>query len=190
MKDLYKNPISGHIIIECLNEVGSVIDRFEKHNLIMDTARTSVSELTCGLVTAEPLNKFVLGTEGHTTGDILTPKTDLEGFVSSRTELFSEELSSYTYPIEFSNPGSASGTCAIISEPDSGVATSTINLEYLNNDIKYTIEIPELAANDSGIVAFTEAALYAGNNIFSMKCFPGKIKDSTVSLRVIWVIKF
>ena len=190
MKDIFKNPISGHIIIECLDNNKNIIDRFEKHNLIMDTARTVVANLTCALGTAEPLNKFVLGTEGHTTGDILIPKTDLDGFVSSRTELFSEEIGSYTYPIEFSNPGTSTGACTIISEPDSGVATSTINLEYLNNDIKYTIEIPELAANDSGIVVFTEAALYAGSNIFSMKCFPGKIKDTTVSLRVIWVIKF
>ena len=190
MKDLYKKPLSGHIIIECLDKSGAVIDRFEKHNLIMDTARTSIADLACALSTSEPLNKFVLGTEGHITGNILTPKTELEGFISSRTELFSEEISSYNYPIVFTNPGTSNGVCSVVSEPDSGTASTTINLEYLNNDIKYTIEIPELAANNTGIVVFTEAALYAGNNIFSMKCFPGKIKDSTVSLRVIWTIIF
>lgn len=187
MKDTYKKPLNGHIIIECLDKSGTVIDRFEKHNLIMDTARTAIANLACSLGTSEPLNKFVLGTEGHITGDYLTPKGEAEGFISSRTELFSEEISSYTYPIEFSNPGTASGACTIISEPDTG---STVELEYLNNNIKYTIEIPELSANNTGIVVFTEAALYAGDNIFSMKCFPGKIKDTTVSLRVIWTILF
>lgn len=190
MNDLYLNPISGHIIIECLNKQGEVLDRFENHNLIMDKARTSIANLACALSTADPINKFVLGTEGHTTGDILIPKTELEGFVSSRTELFSEENSSYSYPIVFSNPGTSTGACVVISEPDSGTATTSINLEYINNDVRYTFEVPELAANDSGIVVFTEAALYAGTNIFSMKCFPGKIKDTTVSLRVIWTIKF
>ena len=106
------------------------------------------------------------------------------------SELFSEEISSYNYPIVFTNPGTSNGVCAVVSEPDSGTASTTINLKYLNNNIKYTIEIPELAANNTGIVVFTEAALYAGDNIFSMKCFPGKIKDSTVSLRVIWTIIF
>lgn len=190
MKDLYKNPISGHLIIECLDSNGGVLDRFENHNLIMDKARTAIANLACALSSAEPINKFVLGTEGHVTGDILTPKTETEGFVSNRVELFSEENDSYSYPIVFANPGTASGTCAVISEPDSGTASTVINLEYINNDIKYTFEIPELAANDNGIVVFTEAALYSDSNIFSMKCFPGKIKDATVSLRVIWTIKF
>ena len=185
MKDIYK--IKGHIIVECIDKKGTIIDRFENKNLIMDAARTAVSSSIAGMTVAAPMNKFVIGTEGHVTGDYLIPKTELQGFVSSRTELFSEELSSYTYPIVFNNPGTAVGPCVIVSEPDSG---STISLNYAGSDVEYTIEIPDIAGNSTGIAVFTEAALYAGDNIFSMKCFPGKIKDNTVSLRVVWTIKF
>lgn len=186
MKDLYTNKINGHIIIECLDSNKNVIDRFENKNLIMNTARITLSSILCDIGTAEPISKFVLGTEGHITGDYLTPKTELQGFVSTRTELFSEELSAYNYPIVFTNPGTAVGNCTIISEPDSG---STVKLNYVGTDVQYVIEIPEVSANNTGVVVFTEAALYAGTNIFSMKCFPGKIKDNTVSLKITWTIK-
>lgn len=187
MKDLYKKPIFGHIIVECSDKNGTVVDRFEKHNLIMDTARVAVSSLACGLSTAEPINKFVLGTDGHIPGDFLTPKGEAQGFISSRTQLFSEETSGFTYPIDFTNPGTASGSCTINSEPDSG---STITMSYVGNDVEYTITVPELAGNGTGISVFTEAALYAGGNIFSMKTFPAKIKDDSVSLKIIWKILF
>lgn len=185
MKDKYYKPITGHIIIECFDKSGSIIDRFEKNNLIMDNARTAMTKLTANITGAEPINKFVIGTEGHITGNYLTPKTDLEGFISSRTELFSEESTTYNYPIVFTNPGTVSGNCTIVSEPNSG---STVSLLTTSNSIQYTVEINDTAANNTGIVVFTEAALYAGGNIFSMKCFPGKIKDNTVSLRIIWKI--
>lgn len=187
MVDSYKRPLSGHIVVECLDKNGEVVDKFENHNLIMESARKAMSSIACGLGTSEPINKFVLGTKGHIAGDYLVAKGELDGFVSSRTELFSEEYSEFFYPIEFQNPGTPNGLCTILSELDTG---SNITLEYLNNDVKYIIEIPEAAANGTGITVYTEAALYAGNSIFSMKCFPGKIKDNTVALRVIWTIKF
>ena len=188
MQDFYTKKPIGHILIESINNDGEVIDSYEEKNLIMDKARLAVSSSIAGINNTVPMNKFVIGTEGHITGDYLTPKTEAEGFISSRTELFSEELNSYSYPIEFQVPGVAEGACSIISEPDTG---SSVYLNYVDTDVTFTIEIPELAANNSGnVVVFTEAALYAGGNIFSMKCFPGKIKDNTVSLRVIWTIKF
>ena len=189
MEDKYTNYVSGHIIVECLDAQSNVLDRYEEHNLIMDKARTAISELACGLTgtAGKPINKFVLGTEGHKSGDYLTPKTSTEGFISSRTMLFSEDSASYEYPIVFTNPGTATGSCTIVSEPNSG---STIDLVHANNNVEYTIEIPATAANSTGIVVYTEAALYAGTNIFSMKCFPAKIKDNTVALRIIWKILF
>lgn len=187
MKDFYIKPVSGHIIIECLDKSGAVVDRFENHNLIMDTARVAIPKLACGLSTASELNKFVIGTEGHITGDFLTPKTDAQGFISSRTQLFSEELVEFNYPIVFTNPGTATGACVVVSEPDTG---STIALEYITNSVQYTIEMPTTAGNGTGISVFTEAALYAGADIFSMKCFPAKIKDNTVSLRIVWRLIF
>lgn len=184
MEDKYNN-ISGHIIVECLDKDKNIIDRYEKHNLIMDSARNVMTKLIANISGSATLNKFVLGTDGHITGNYLTPKTEVQGFVSSRTNLFSEQNGNYTYPVVFNNPGTASGNCTIVSEPNSG---TIISLTSTSNSIQYTIEIDDAAANNTGVVVFTEAALYAGTNIFSMKCFPGKIKDNTVSLRIIWKI--
>lgn len=186
MNDKFKQ-IKGHIKIECLDTNKNVIDSFELHNLIMDKARLSASALACGITGAKPVNKFVLGTQGHKSGDYLTAKTESDGFVSSRTQLFSEETLDYTYPIAFTNPGTSTGSCVVTSEPDSG---STVDLTLVNSTVTYTIVIPELSANNLGTVAFTEAALYCGSDIFSMKCFPAKIKDNTTSIRVIWSIIF
>lgn len=185
MIDLYKNNLKGILKFECLDSERKVIDTFIENNLIMNNARTAISLLGSGISTAEPINKLVLGTEGHIPGDYLTPKTEDQGFNSARTELFSETSATFNYPIEFAVPGTPSGTATIISEPDSG---TVITVNYDSNSMEYTFEIPELAANGTGISTFTEAALYAGDNIFSMKCFPAKIKDATVSLRVIWKI--
>ncbi len=186
MKDIYDRPVSGHFIVQCLDESGTILDEYENHNLIMDKARTAMSNLICDLSSAQPLNKFVLGIEGHIPGDYLTPKTSVQGFISSRTNLFSEKSATFSYPIVFTNPGTSSGSCVVVSEPDLG---SAVELLYVGTDVKYTIDIPVTAANGTGTVVYTEAALYAGTNIFSMKCFPGKIKDNTVSLRIIWTIK-
>lgn len=186
------NKIQGHLTVECIDKAGNVVDRFENHNLVMDTARQTMSQIIAGLSTSSIIDKFVLGTKGHVDNNYLLPKTSNEGFVSSRTELFSEELGEYTYPIEFTVPGTSSGACVISNEGNgSEVAESTIDILHENTTIQYTIVIPAENANGStGTVVFTEAALYAGNSIFSMKCFNGKIKDETVSIKIIWKILF
>ena len=184
LKDEYK--INGHIIIESIDFNGNIIDRYENHNLIMDGARKLLAKNIAGTSAAVPMNKFVLGTEGHIEGDYSLAKTEAEGFVSSRTKLFSEETIHFNYPITFTNPAGVSGNCTINSAPNPG---NTISRVMTDSNITYTIVIPTTAGNNAGLVVYSEAALYAGTNLFSMKCFPGKIKDNTVSLRVIWTIK-
>ena len=39
-------------------------------------------------------------------------------------------------------------------------------------------------------MSYTEAALYAGDNIFSMKTFPARVKEDTVKLEITWSIVF
>lgn len=181
-----KIKIQGFIKVECLDSCGIVIDKYEEQNLIMDGARSLLSKNIAGLSAAQPMNKFVLGTNGHVDGDYNTAKTAENGFVSSRTNLFSEELLHFTYPIIFTNPAGASGNCTITSQPNPG---NTISRVHSGSTVTYTINIPTTAANNAGTVVYSEAALYAGSYLFSMKCFPGKIKDSTVSIRVTWSIK-
>jgi len=98
MKD-YMN-FKGHFKIESIDKRGKILDAWEDDNLIMDAARTSVAKMFSNLnTTPEPfINKIVLGSRGHqyTTSpydiqtNITTPKTPLEGVVSSRDRLFSE----------------------------------------------------------------------------------------------------
>lgn len=185
MNDTYK--LKGHLTIESYDKFGNLLEKYENHNLIMDAARIAMAQMTAGLSNSSEINKFVLGTAGHIGGDYLNPKTEAEGFVGTRTQLFSEETLGYTYPIAFDTPGTPTGVCPIVSEPDTG---SSITIAYTDKSVEYTINITEVAANNSGVTVFTEAALYSGSNIFSMKCFPGKIKDNTVSLKIVWKILF
>lgn len=184
-----KHTLKGHFIIECLDENRQVIDRFEKNNLIMDTARVAMAQMTAGLANSSEIDKFVLGTQGHVGTDYLLVKGESEGFIGSRTELFSEETSSYFYEIAFTAPGTSTGECTITSETDN-TTPSLVTINYFDKTVEYTFEIYEENANNTGVSVFTEAALYAGGNIFSMKCFPGKIKDNTVSLKIVWKIMF
>ena len=187
MENLETYKLKGYLLVECKDKFGNVIDKYENHNLIMDAARISMAQMTAGLSNSSEINKFVLGTEGHIGGDYLNPKTDVDGFVGTRTKLFSEQSGTYNYPIVFDTPGTATGSCTIVSEPD---ADSTVSIVYADKSVEYTIEVFEDSANNTGVAVFTEAALYAGANIFSMKCFPGKIKDNTVSLKIVWKILF
>lgn len=181
--------LKGHFIVECLDKDKNVIDRFENHNLIMDAARVAMAQMTAGLNSSSQIDKFVLGTKGHVGTDYLTVKSESDGFIGSRTELFSEEANAYYYDISFDVPGTANGLCNIISETDTTMP-SLVSIAYTDKTVEYTFEIYEENANGTGVNVFTEAALYAGGNIFSMKCFPGKIKDNTVSLKIVWKIMF
>jgi len=176
----------GHLTIETVDKDGNVVDRWADNNMIMNTARTNMARLISGMNTGQYINKLVLGTEGHQGSDYLLVKTADDGFVKERTELFSEESGSFTYPITFESTG-ISGDFNLISEPDAD-ETSTINVVQNDTDVIYTIEIPNENGNDGDTVVYTEAALYADDLIFSMKTFKGKIKDDSVTLRVIWKI--
>lgn len=185
MNDLFTN-IKGHFKVERINIKNIVVDVYEENNLIMDSARVDVCDLVTGLSSGKNINKFILGTEGHI-GDLTTPKTSATGFVSSRQSLFSEESLGVTYPISFTAADNLQANATNIIEPDSG---TVVNITKSGSTVTYVIEIPITAANGPGTVAYTEAALYAGSSIFSMKTFGAKIKDETVALKITWSISF
>jgi len=185
MKDIFNN-IRGHFTVESVDTNGKIIERYEEDNLITDTARVNMCDLVTGLSTGLNINKFVLGTEGHNVS-LTIPKTTAEGFVSARTRLFAEEMGSPTYPIIFTPTDATDANATNIVETDSG---STVHITKIGSTVTYYIEIPIEAANGVGTVAYTEAALYAGPNIFSMKTFGAKVKDESVSLRITWSISF
>jgi len=186
MIDNFK-PVEGHFKIEVINKDGVVIDSFEKHNLIMDKARKTFAKYIAGISGTNVINKLVLGTKGHIAGDILAPKDEAHGFVSSREMLFSEETGTQGQDFEVLTfaPSGVSGdvvTC------DDGF--STVKVTVIDTTTIYEINVHNTSANGDGTIIFTECALYTGDDIFSMRTFKGKIKDDSVSLRITWKILF
>ena len=189
MEDIFKN-VTGYFTLMAFDAEDNLVDKYEEKNMIMSSAQSIMGRRLAGL-NARYLNKFVLGTKGHknaglSNADILTPKGEEEGFIPTRTELFSEEDNAFTYPISF-RITEATGTGIIDSEINSG---SSVSVSETEDGIRYRFSIPTGAANGSGINIFTEAALYSNDEIFSMKCFKGKIKDSAVRFLIYWDIKF
>lgn len=183
MNELYKN-IKGYFTAILEDKSGNIIDKTSDRNLIMASSSKVVSSMVSGL-DGTYINKIVVGTQGHY-NDITVPKTSDQGFVNTRTELFSEESGDYTYTINF-NINQFTGVGTVNSETDSG---SEVSVSKTETGIQYIFTIPYNAGNNDGTSVFTEAALYAGDNIFSMKCFKAKIKDDSSTLRIIWEIDF
>jgi hypothetical protein len=186
----------GYLKIESLDANRNIVDVWEDPNLIMDTARVDMAGLLANFSGANPVNTFVLGNNGHTPGlgevseNILVPKTSLEGFVSTRTMLFAEDDTlapgiNYNYSISWTPPVDANSTVL-----DTALGVCSISTSITATTTQYIFEIPTTEANNAGIATFTEAAMYTGSNIFSMRTFPAKIKDDTVILRITWSITF
>ncbi len=187
MTDYINKPkeVKGHFTILSLDKDGNILDKYEDNNMIMETARNSMADNLSG-ISVNTIDKIVFGTEGHKTGDVLTPKDINDGFIATRTELFSEEEAKFNYPIEFTVPGTTGGDCTGIIEPDNN---SKVHFLQSGTELTYTVDLADEAGNNSGTAVFTEAALYAQDRIFSMKCFKAKVKDSSVLIRVIWKIQ-
>jgi len=94
----------------------------------------------------------------------------------------------FKYNITFTPPGVLVGDAVVVEDDlNSG---STVNFNQAGREITYTIDLDNTAGNGGSAVTYTEASLYAGDTIFSMKTFRGKIKDSSVLVRIIWKISF
>lgn len=197
----------GNFKIKSIRDDGTV-EVLEEKNLIMDEARTNMAQLIGGVTSGsdtygDPINKFVIGTLGHSDSDILSPiAVGEDGFTSARTSLFSEaNASAYNYRIDFDPEGGTTVTKSATGKMYKG--SSLVNTDSDANTVKrvvsdrtvtYTITIPTTNANnpdsDTSVIAFTEAALYASGEIFSMKTFAGRVKEDTVKLVIEWSIIF
>lgn len=196
----------GEFSIKTVHADGT-FDEYVEKNLIMDTARSNMAQLlggvTTGGVLGNPINKFVIGTEGHVGTDILAYKAvGTNGFDSTLTALFSETSLGLHYDITFDATGGSdvtvNGTGSLY---DGGVlqitdaAANTVNRTVTDRTVTYTITIPTTNGNSvlaapNDIIAYTEAALYAGTDIFSMKTYPARVKENTVELIITWSIIF
>ena len=207
----------GEFLIRSYKADGSIEEYAEK-NLIMDKARSNMAELVSGWSSGVPMTRFLIGTKGHNpdTNNVLEAiQVGANNFVSTRTNIFSQEEGSFYYTLSWdpTNPVDSDFTTPI-SWTGGGVLTSyakgnkysqtgvevgaentacPLQIEVLDRTIKYTFTVPEIAANgDDGqsVIAFTEAALMSGDDIFSMKTFPARVKENTVKFEIVWSIIF
>jgi hypothetical protein len=205
LKDNIVN-VKGHFKVEMFKTDGSV-EVYEDKNLIMDTARNNMAELIGGYTEGNRITKFSLGNKGHNGTDILDYKKVGENneFISSRTKMFSEDPAyddennqeNFVYEIKFDS-ASSSATITDSNAQGSIVGSSTsqtceVKRVVSDRTCTFTITVPDIAGNPPGegaVIAYTEASLYAGNKIFSMKTFPARVKEDTVKLVITWAIIF
>lgn len=205
----------GVFSVKSLDKDNNVIEEYTEKNLIMDNARKNMAELIAGVsTTSSPINRFVLGTAGHIGSDILNPKVvgGVEGFESGLNSLFSEANNGFNYSITFEPSGgddvedsAAIGSRFVGTGADNIPGTDPATNEESNfntvrrqviapSTVTYTITIPATNANPTDpaqtSIAYTEAALYAGDDIFSMKTFPARVKEETVTFEITWSIIF
>jgi len=209
LKDKNKDVIEGVFTIERIDKQGNIIDTYTEKNLIMDTARSSMAEMIGGLTPYQPINKLKLGNKGHNGTDVLDYKKVGENneFITSRTMMFSEDpnyddandTESFVYEITFNVEGvdrtteDSNAKGKIITSDDSEEETCKVTRSVNTRSVTYIIEIPEDAGNKPGegeVMPYTEASLWAGDKIFSMKSFACRVKEDTVSLRIKWQILF
>lgn len=173
-----------------------LIDVYQDDNLIMDTGRITVANLLGGNTSVNSINKIKIGNKGYDEeqGKNIPLIPGENGFTRDRTNLFSEEQNCITYEVSF-DPYNALNTKNIIATGKIVGAdlTEEVNVtrEITNNQLKYTLIIDESKANpvEGDYIAFTEAGLYS-DQLFAMKTFPARIKESTVSFLLEWVIYF
>lgn len=160
---------------------------------------------------------FKMGTRGHNvlTDNILEPKpVGQDGYDESREKLFSQEATdAFFYSISWdpknlvNEAGApaiwANDTISFIAkgqkkaqtgtEADAENASIPVTILLGTDSVKYTFEISEAwmnGNNSASVVAFTEAGLFTGNDLFSIKCFPAKVKDNQTLFRIHWKIIF
>lgn len=201
-----KIDFQGHFSVKVFKKDGS-IEVYEEKNLIMDKARSNMAELVGGYSEGVAIDQFVLGNKGHNGSDILDYKKvgANDEFISTRTKLFAQDADyndangkdSFVYEIGFNvESGTATQTdSAAVGKIAGSSETQTCEVRRVVADrtCTYTITIPDNAGNnveEGSVVAYTEAALYAGVDIFSMKTFPARVKEDTVKFEITWAIIF
>jgi hypothetical protein len=171
----------------------------------MDRARQNMAQLVGGVtgvnstVDGKAIDSFRLGTEGHVGDNILDyKKVGSDGFTSVRTDLFAEASSGEFYVIPFDGHGGTTVTDnpngCYNSKLSDTKETCTVKRTVSDRTCTYVVTIPDASANASdpatSVIAYTEAALYAGTDIFSMKTFPARVKEDTVKFEITWSIIF
>ena len=87
-----KIDFKGHFTCQELDKNYNILDEYSENNLIMASARESMSEIFAKKTSSKGIQKIVFGTFGYKDDNLTTPKTETEGYVKERTRLFSETI--------------------------------------------------------------------------------------------------
>jgi len=98
MKQTDELNFEGFFQIDAVDANGNIIDTYQDTNMIMDSARTSMSEIFANLASNTFIEGFSLGTMGHVGTDILHAKVAADGFTSVRDRMFCESGSTLASP--------------------------------------------------------------------------------------------
>lgn len=210
-------PFKGEFSISCLDKNGNVIDTFTERNLVVNLARKSMAYLIAGNAKGLPINGFKIGTLGHNTetNNILEPKlVGSDGYDELREELFSVESggNNFYYCIKWDeNFNDADGNPQEFTddkiefvatgqkkaqdgtETDAENAPCPVKIQLSETFVLFSFEIGDAYANGMdgvSVVAFTEAGMYCGDRLFTIKCFNAKVKENTVKFVINWKIIF
>lgn len=196
--------IKGEFTIDVYNG-NDVIDSFTNNNLVVTGSRSAVSALVSGIKGGQPINRLSLGTRGHISDlSKFSPKLvngtySEDGkqlkFDESRDKLFCEEFNELTFDIKFYPiPGNdeSQKVTGLAFYGGTEVASQNTFVEIFCdcNSVTYIFTIEEGIGHGGTFVPYTEAGLYAGNVLFSMKTFAAKVKDESTKFVITWKIYF
>lgn len=207
------NGVRGHLKIQIFDKYDNLVNEYQENNLVMDLARNSMQYLA-GNVTGktEPINQLRLGTrgvQGTQYAEAILPGST--GYHPEMTSLFQEDSDTskggYVYICSFDVEGPESQT--FTSLPDkmlrygtevqgySDISSGTMMTRTVNDRvITFEVTIPRSQGitpgqgGDPVHMPYSEAALYCGDRIFSMKTFPQKFKDEDSKIILTWSIIF
>ena len=126
-------------------------------------------------------------------------KEAVEKFNEERYEMFCEEFDESTFDIKFypvSTADSSQKVSGIAFLNSTEVETQNTFVEIFAdmNSVTYTFTIEEGIGHNAiagGVfVPYTEAGLYAGDVLFSLKTFAAKVKDESTKFVITWKIYF
>lgn len=198
----------GYFKIESLDKDGNIIDTYEDNNLVVVNARIYMAKVIAGQVTnAVGISRFVIGTDGYGTnlmtplnvGDKFTKGQQTEIFDENRNQLISQSFNDYYYTVDFTDPGAngyATNVSGIGNGEKNSSASPSVNVNAAGTVLTFVVILPSDVANGSNdSAAFTEAGLFfktsgTSYNMFAMKTFPVKAKDSSVEHKITWTIYF
>lgn len=182
------------------NQTGTILipkdedDGFTKARTTLFSCVTM--EVTSGDIVDIKMNSYIeyTGSDDSYTGLYLYTGNSTINFTFSDVEVSGDDFElTDELPDTFTTTFTVPGTSTDEDNGDDASATNgaTMTVLYSGTAVTFKFELgTEYGNGDDGTRSYTEAGIFAGDDIFCMKTFPAKIKDETVIFRIYWTITF